>query len=674
MGNFIRRNMDVNLAVLIIVAAFLISIIFIFWYIQGQEYEPIVSYPPLVSAPGTSSVASFKDFKKFVSETDFKDYLEKGAALVQYFGGFGGGQGQIALEAPTIDLGGMGVSKEATPSRVSETTVQVAGIDEPDVVKTDGKEIYFSPTTFWWGWQDRILLAQEKMISPYPGKQETKIIKAFPPSDLTVEGKIENQGDLLLTKNTLAVFTWENIVGYDVSDPKNPKKQWSLRFENNGSLVAARLYKDKIYLVTKNSINEVRPCPIKPLSLNEKPLTVECSEIYHPILPIPVDVTFTALVVEPASGEVEKKISFVGSSGSSLVYMSENGIYVTYSYLESLTRYLAGFFKEKGGDLVPRWLTDRIDKLENYDISSQSKIMEFQIIWDKYLNSLDQDERLRIENELANRMTDYDKAHKRELEKTGIVKIGLESFEVEASGNVPGTPLNQFSLDEYKQNLRLATTISQRWGILGNLGGGESTNDVYVLDKDLKIVGRVLDLGLQERIYSARFIEDKGYLVTFRQTDPFYVLDLSNPKKPELKGELKIPGYSSYLHPITKDKILGFGQEDWRVKISLFDVTLPENPKEIAKYILDESWSDILSTHHAFLLDKKHNIFFLPGSRGGYIFSFENDKLELKKAVSNISAKRALYLDDYLYVIGDDKIVVLNELDWQRIKELEFSP
>jgi uncharacterized secreted protein with C-terminal beta-propeller domain len=179
-------------------------------------------------------------------------------------------------------------------------------------------------------------------------------------------------------------------------------------------------------------------------------------------------------------------------------------------------------------------------------------------------------------------------------------------------------------------------------------------------------------LGLTEQIYSVRFIEDKGFIVTFRQTDPFYVLDLSNPEKPELKGQLKIPGYSSYLHPITKDKILGIGKEGSNVKISLFDVSDPEKPTEISKYNLDEYWSDILNTHHAFLLDEKHQIFFLPGGRGGYIFSYKGDKLELKRAVSDINAKRAIYINDYLYIIGDNKIVVLNELNWEKINALEF--
>ena len=123
-------------------------------------------------------------------------------------------------------------------------------------------------------------------------------------------------------------------------------------------------------------------------------------------------------------------------------------------------------------------------------------------------------------------------------------------------------------------------------------------------------------MGLTERVYSARFIQDKGYVVTFRQTDPFYVLDLSDPASPKLAGELKIPGYSSYLHPITKDKIIGIGKEGQNVKVSLFDASDPANPQEVSKYTLSEYWSDILNTHHAFLMDEKHGVFFLPGLFG----------------------------------------------------------
>lgn len=613
---------------------------------------------------------SLKGVEKFSSEKDFKNYLAQ-AAVLEYLGGFGTRGLAVEtmrpelMEAPLM-LKGAGI----TPERVSGTTVQVKGIDEPDIVKTDGKEIYYSREGERYYIEEMPMERMPKNFEKIPQKTgKTKIIKAFPPENLLVEAKIDPSGDLLLFKNVLIIFSEDKIYGYDVSSPQSPAKKWELKLEENNYIVGARLYNEKIYLIAKTIINDERPCPIKPLSQEGVPLIIECQEIYHPSVLVPVDVTYTGLILNPDSGEIEKRISFIGSSNLSIVYMSGNALYITYSYSGDSINLLYNFLKEEAQDLIPASVIQKIEKIKEYEISPQTKLSEIYLILEKYQNSLTKDEKMRVENELNNRMSDYFKKHKRDLEKTGIIKINLDEFKISANGDVPGRPLNQFSLDEYKNYLRVATTIGGRfsgWGVQ------ESANDVYVLDENLKIIGSVYDLGLEEKIYSVRFLEDKGYLVTFRETDPFYVLDLSEPQKPELKGELKIPGYSSYLHPITKDKILGIGKEGAGVKVSFFDVSSPEKPFELDKYILKEYWSDVLNTHHAFLLDDKHEIFFLPGSSGGYIFSYKNDKLKLIKAVSEIHAKRAIYINDFLYIIAENKIVVLNEINWEKVKELEF--
>ena len=647
-------------AILLIVLATIASAYIIFEY-KALSFPSFPSFPPLTYTP---PVSELNDIEKFSSEEDFKAYLAKVES--DYTSGglvaMGTGRAEITVDQPMAldEIGGKG----AIPERVSETTVQVLGIDEPDIVKTDGKEIYFSSGQ---GYYYRGFM---EMIPPRR-TGETKAIKAFPPEDLAIEGKINKTGNLLLDNNILVIFSGREIYGYDVSDPKQPQEKWKVELEDNNYLVAARLFKNKIYLVNKTRIDTYHPCPIRPLSVKGAPLEIKCIDIYHPRIPVPVDVTYNALILDPKTGEIENTVSFVGSSNGSMVYMSKNGIYITYSYYESIIKFFFNFFNEDCQDIIPSWVIEKLKKLQGYDISDTAKLMEFQIIFERYQSSLSDDEMMRIENELTNRMADYYEKHKRDLEKTGIVKIGLEEFKFSETGNVPGKPLNQFSLDEYENHLRIAVTIGGGWGMFGSMG--ESANDVYVLDKTLKTVGSVKDLGLGERIYSVRFIEDKGYLVTFKQIDPFFVLDLSEPKNPELKGELKIPGYSSYLHPLTKDKILGIGKESSKVKISLFDVSLPEKPVEKDKYILKEYWSDILNTHHAFLLDSKHEIFFMPGSRGGYIFSYKNDSLELKRAVSNIRARRAIYIDDFLYIIGDNKLVVLNEINWEKVNEVEFS-
>ena len=636
--------------------------------------EHVIPQKPV--SPITPETPKTGNVKKFASEQDFKSYLQEAESAFPSSFGYTGGLGPglmfeegirkgVALPLGMPAEGGAG----AEPERVSETNVQVAGIDEPDIVKTDGKEIYFSSTRghYWrWGWG-------EEMIIPRWIEGKTKAIKAFPPADLDVEGEIDKIGNLLLSDNILMVFSGSKIYGYDVSNPKSPKKKWTLALEEKNVITGARLYNGKLYLINKTRINTIHPCPIRPLSTGSS-LEIKCTDIYHPPVPVPVDVTYTAMIVNPQSGKVEKTTSFVGSSDSSVVYMSTNGIYITYSYWGDFIEFFANFFNQECQDIIPDWLTSKLSKLSEYDISKAAKMTEFRVLIENYFNSLNSDDKLKIENELTNRLSDYYKEHKRDLERTGIVKIGLNDFGIIDSGDVPGRPLNQFSLDEYQNYLRVAITVGERFFGMGSIGVGnrESANDVYVLDKNLKIVGSVKDLGQEERIYSVRFVGDKGYVVTFRQIDPFYVLDLSNPQKPELKGQLKIPGYSSYLHPITKDRVLGIGKEGSKVKISLFDVSSPDNPSEADKYILDEYWSDILNTHHAFLLDKKHKIFFMPGSKGGYVFSYNNDELKLQKAVSGIRARRAIYINDYLYIIGDNKITVLNEIDWEKVNELEF--
>jgi len=669
------KNVDSGLAISIILILTAAVLGYALWVADSLRYYPEgYSFTPMFKQ-GTGT-AKIEGVKKFLSEEEFKNYLKNASEYSYYGAGSFSDRRTLMKEGMTIAspmanevTGATGGSAQG---RFSETNVQVARIDEPDIVKTDGKEIYFSREGYYY-W-DQFDFETTRMIMPPQRNGGTSLIKAFPPADLALDVKIDKNGQLLLNKNVLVIFNGEKIYGYNVSDPKNPKEKWNVELDEQNYVIGARLYNGKIYLTTKERVDYDHPCLLEPLAVNGKPLAINCLDIYHPVTDMPADVIFTAFVINPESGNVEKNVAFVGSSESSVFYMSESAIYITYPFYQDLVKFTYNFFNEKGKDLIPASTLNKIKNLISYDISPTSKMTELGIITDKFLNSLDNDERLKIENEFQNRMADYYKANIRELQGTGLVKIGLDKFEVSANGSVPGTLLNQFSLDEYKGNLRVATTIGEGYfGMFNGISGGRKTvNDVYVLDKNLNITGSVKDLGIQEKIYSVRFLEDKGYVVTFRETDPFYVLDLSVPNKPELVGELKIPGYSAYLHPITEDKILGIGKEGSQVKISLFDVANPKTPTEKSKYVLNEYWSEILNNHHAFLMDAKHEVFFLPGSQGGYIFSYKGDQLKLVKAVSNISAKRAIYINDYLYIIGDSQIIILNENDWAKVNKLDL--
>jgi uncharacterized secreted protein with C-terminal beta-propeller domain len=613
---------------------------------------------------------------KFKSEEDFKNYLSKSddltSSLSQRISNFGslsmetmerGSLQEISLEAPS----GLGLPiTDSAPDRVSTTNVQVKGIDEPDILKTDGELIYFS-SNLGGAPEPFVTDLESGLTIPRYRNFKTRLIDAFPPSELSKISNIEKHGELLLANNTLIIFYQNSLNAYDVTDKGNPKETWTLEIDSQNTIVSSRLYNENIYIVTRASINRSRPCPI-PLVGGTQSISISCDDIYHPYATVPTDVTFNVLLLNPENGEIEEKTSFLGSSGTSVVYMSKNAIYVTYSFYSSTIDFMHNFFSEKAFDLIDSTTFEKLDKLRTYDISERSKLIEFEIILQEYMNQLNSDDRLKLENEISNRLEEYVTLKGRDLESSGIVKLELNNLEIKATGSVPGRPLNQFSLDEYKDHLRIATTVNENV-----FGTQHSANDIYILDSNLDITGSIQDLGLTEKIYSARFINDKGYLVTFRQIDPFYVLDLANPKNPELKGELKIPGYSSYLHPINNDRILGIGKEGSKVKVSLFDVADPQNPTETDKYMLDEYHSDILNTHHAFLMDTKHSVFFLPGSRGGYIFSYLNDQLEIVKAVSEINAKRAIYLDDYMYIVSEEKIVVINENDWQEVNSLRLD-
>jgi len=167
---------------------------------------------------------------------------------------------------------------------------------------------------------------------------------------------------------------------------------------------------------------------------------------------------------------------------------------------------------------------------------------------------------------------------------------GTERAEYQASGTVPGHLLNDLSLSEYEGDLRVATTLGSPW----STESSESVITVLRPDGDaLAVVGRVGGLGEGEQIFATRFVGTNAYVVTFRQTDPFYVVDLADPANPVVRGELKVPGYSGYLHQVGEGLVLGIGQEGTDdgtltgMKASLFQVTDPSNPTELATWTYD---------------------------------------------------------------------------------------
>ncbi|SFH59820.1 Secreted protein containing C-terminal beta-propeller domain [Tindallia magadiensis] len=288
--------------------------------------------------------------------------------------------------------------------------------------------------------------------------------------------------------------------------------------------------------------------------------------------------------------------------------------------------------------------------------------------------------------------------------ETDIFRFALKEGAIkhQATGTVPGRVLNQFSMDEYDETFRVATTTGQMW----RMDEHTSKNHVFILDLDLKIVGSIEDIAPTERIYSARFMGDRAYLVTFREIDPFYVIDIKDPLHPKILGYLKIPGYSDYLHPYDENHILGFGKEVYDIKgnaipggfkIGLFDVTDVEAPIEKFKLEIGDTGTDseLLRNHRALLFSKERDLIAFPITimtksneeqeknpwqrgmftfQGAHVYGLDLEEgFQLKKEITHLNVMdyikagshwygsdknvdRILYIDDLLLTISDYKM------------------
>jgi inhibitor of cysteine peptidase len=298
------------------------------------------------------------------------------------------------------------------------------------------------------------------------------------------------------------------------------------------------------------------------------------------------------------------------------------------------------------------------------------------------------------------------------LPQTEIFRIKLDPNDLTfgGRGNVTGRILNQYSMDEYNSYFRVATTSSQ-WG------GGQ--NNVYVLDMNLAVVGKLENLASGENLHSARFMGDKCYLVTFQKIDPFFVIDLSQPTYPQVLGELKIPGYSDYLHPFDETHIIGVGKDtvernevsSWYqgLKLSLFDVSNVSDPKQISNVVIGDRGTDslVLTDPKAFLFDQSRNLLVIPvdlylissnsyepepssyGSfvwQGVYVYKLTlNGGFELRGNVTQIDSQanpqieygswitRSLYIGNTLYTLSDQKIQLNSLEDMAFIAQIELT-
>lgn len=428
---------------------------------------------------------------------------------------------------------------------------------------------------------------------------------------------------------------------YDISNPSNPKHVRDVGQE--GFLQDIRITNDTLYLIGNMYPNywmlqENNKTDLKPKTFDSMAgLEYKSLPLEKiSILPNTMDGTYSLITAVDLKNGAKTTANTKGYlGGSSGLYMSENALYLTTPMYES-----------------------------NIDVSSEKRVMD--MIW-------------------LPRSAD-----------TQIFKWNVDGTTLNFVGSteVKGTVLNQYSMDEYKGNFRIFTTEGNTWNEKST-----SYNHLFILDEHLKPLGSVKDMAPGEKIYSARFMGEKAYVVTFKQVDPLFVIDVANPKKPAVLGELKIPGFSNYLHPLDETHLIGIGYDTEQrydsytkrnftvttnMKMSLFDVSDFRNPREQSTVKIGGkgSSSEVQYNPKALFRNKEFNYFGFPvvlyeagkgdevvyQGHGAQIYEITAEKgIVLKGNIINRNnnesyenweqvVQRVVYIDDTLYTIARNEV------------------
>ena len=510
-----------------------------------------------------------------------------------------------------------GASKDEAED-FSTTTEQVEGVSEADIVKTDGKYIYY-------------LLGNELSIFKADGSNSTLISKTVLKNE-----KYDSYGDMLLRDDRLILLQTNDytkecnfvaIIIYDVSDPTNPKEIAVSKQE--GWYNSSRMIGDYIYLISNCDIN------IDKIDKDDPATFVPETETNGVCDAVPADSIYR--------------------------YEEEN-------YTNQYT--VIGAFNYKDGTL-----SDTASLLGGTDniYCSQGNII--------------------LANSTYNRNATEEETYSQSNTTVSRLEIKDGKIEYKTTGEIEGTLENQFFIDEHKGYFRFVTTATiatKKRQKFDNSDheiisySSETSARLTVLDSELKKIGEIKDLAQGERVYSVRFMGDTAYFVTFRQTDPLFSADLSDPKNPKILGKLKIPGFSEYMYPYGDGKLLGFGMDaDERtgrttyLKLSMFDITDPANVTEQDKTVIEGyNYSTALDNHKSMLVSSAKNLigFVAQDNYGGikYMIYEHKDGAFNRKAVLELAhefpeevykyydAIRGLFINDSFYLVSDAGLQVFD--------------
>lgn len=519
--------------------------------------------------------------------------------------------------APAAESAVMDSGASVSGGDYSGTNVQVQGVDEADVVKTDGRYLYqvvdgkvviaravpagqmsiaatiaydgqFYPTELYIDEGRLIVIGTQHTYADTPYNDGREIGAA----DGAADGAASKR--MLIYPYPASIQTTKALV-YDVSDISAPQLERELEIE--GGYVSSRKIGSSLYLIANKyfdyyTILRQESDIIAPQyrdSLYQKELApLDYSDIrYFPGAVEPNYLLVGGINLDQP-GSAMSVNAYLGSGQT--IYASEQHLYVAVTQYDQRPMPLA-----EGSAAGDGQTGDAGDAAGDSSASDGAPAVSADIM------------PVRVPVQMQSKTA----VHKFALADGETIYIG--------QGEVPGTILNQFSMDEYNGYFRIATTTGEMW----RTDEFTSKNNVYVLDPSLAVTGKIEDIAPGERIYSVRYMGAKAYMVTFRTVDPLFVLDLADPAKPAVLGELKIPGYSDYLHPYDENHIIGFGKDAVEVrgnafqlgmKVALFDVSDVTAPKELhSMYIGDRgTHSELLYNHRALLFSKEKSLLAFP--------------------------------------------------------------
>jgi inhibitor of cysteine peptidase len=647
--------------------------------------KPLIAVNSSITLPTVGSSENLqKLLKTYIDQNDGSTYgLASDESLPMM-------KDSVKAESSSIDSGRAGVSAnkdtQTTATDHSGTNLQVEGVDEEDLVKTDGEYIY--------------KVNSQKIINIIKTDADSTMEEV---NNITFEDNYNVNG-IFLRENILVVVgnSYENIgiqnsdqnrnsikmpssqvtkvISYDVSNKKNIKKVRDI--EIDGFYNSARMIGSRVYIIANKNLNNIsnikEDANIGKVYYNDSAVgtgknLIDFSEINY--MPDSVEPNYIMVAAFNVDDNNEKvNISTILGSGNS-IYSSDKNLYIAGS----------------------KWTQDK----KNNNGTTNTMLYKFA------------------------------------YEDTGVKFV--------ASGEVPGTITNQFSMDEKDEHFRIATTeynYSNVWPMTLDESTTSSvapdvekssiqpenqiTNNLYVMDKDMNVVGKLKGLANGEQIYSVRFIGDRAYIVTFMLMDPLFVIDLKSPTNPKVLGELKIPGFSNYLHPYDETHLIGFGMDTKVIneggedraqtkgmKIAIFDVGNVAKPVQEFMTTIGGAgtYSEVLNNHKALLFSKEKNLLALPvfendynsktnssqkSYQGAYIYNIDLvNGIKLKGKITHIDAvtnsnkntsmiegqyfvDRIIYIKDTLYTLSNglikaNDINTLKEKSKLKLKTFDYS-